>query len=139
MCVLATEDVTSGRTALSPSEQILFFLKHYDPRAGTLKLVIHTLLHPGMRLSLLADKLAAKLSLPRDRLKVRRPAPEAEWLGAAETCRPRRMIMTPSPPSLFCEPERSPAHAALCARKVTVAPGLLLATAGTHQPLYRLI
>lgn len=123
--------------ALSPSEQILFFLKHYDPRAGTLKLVNHTLLHPGMRLSLLADKLAAKLLLPRDRLKVRRPAPEAEWLGAVETCRPRRMIMTPSPPLLFCEPERSPAHA-LCACKVTVAPGLLLATAGTHQPLIQI-
>ena len=50
--------------------EVMIFVKHYDPRAGTLQYVNHVLLHPALSLAKLADALSDKRSLPVDRVKV---------------------------------------------------------------------
>jgi ICP0-binding domain of Ubiquitin-specific protease 7 len=62
--------VETGSTAVKAGEEVLIFIKHYDPRASKLTLISRLLLHPSTMLSRLAERLADKLHLPRDSTKV---------------------------------------------------------------------
>lgn len=65
----------------------MIFIKHYDPRSSKLTLISRLLLHPSTMLSRLAERLADKLHLPRDRTKVcRQQKLQVLWLQFCSAC-----------------------------------------------------
>lgn len=71
MCpCIAAEDVEKGSTAVKQGQEVLVFIKHYDPRSSKLTLASRGHLHPAMQLSKLVEKLADKLQLDAQRTMV---------------------------------------------------------------------